>query len=73
MQASVDIYTDVFNGVIKSVVFGGVIMWTAVYQGYNTLPTAEGISKASTRTVVYASVAVLALDFVLTSFMLKGW
>lgn len=73
MQASVDFREDVLNGIIKSVVFGFVVTWIAVYQGYYTVPTAEGIGKASTRTVVYASLAILGLDFVLTALMLKGW
>jgi phospholipid/cholesterol/gamma-HCH transport system permease protein len=71
MSASVDFYIDILNGIIKSLVFGVVITWIAVYQGYYTIPTAEGIGKASTRTVVYASLAILGLDFVLTALMLK--
>jgi phospholipid/cholesterol/gamma-HCH transport system permease protein len=54
-------------------VFGVVITWVAVYQGYYTAPTAAGISRATTKTVVYGSLAVLGLDFILTSFMLGGW
>lgn len=73
MQASVDFRVDVVNGIIKSIVFGLVATWIAVYQGYGTKPTAEGISRATTRTVVYASLAVLGLDFVLTSVMMGGW
>ena len=60
---------DVLNGVIKSVVFGVVVTWIAVFQGYDTVPTSEGISRATTRTVVYASLAVLGLDFILTAVM----
>ena len=73
MQASVDFHTDVVNGIIKGVVFGIVITWVAVYQGYYTVPTAAGISRATTKTVVYGSLAVLGVDFILTSFMLGGW
>jgi phospholipid/cholesterol/gamma-HCH transport system permease protein len=73
MQASVHFRTDVVNGIIKSFVFGIVVTWIAVYQGYYTVPTSEGISRATTRSVVYGSLAVLGLDFVLTAMMLKGW
>lgn len=73
MQASVNFRTDILNGVIKSIVFGFVVTWIAVYQGFFTKPTAEGIGRATTKTVVYASLAVLSLDFMLTAFMLGGW
>ncbi len=73
MQASVDFRIDIINGVIKSIVFGFVITWIAVYQGYYTKPTAEGIGRATTKTVVYSSLAVLGLDFVLTTIMVGGW
>ncbi len=69
MQSSVDFVDDVLNGVIKSVVFGFVCTWIAVYQGYDCVPTSAGISSATTKTVVYSSLAVLALDFVLTAVM----
>jgi phospholipid/cholesterol/gamma-HCH transport system permease protein len=69
MQASVDFHEDVLNGVIKSWVFGAVVTWIAVFEGYDTVPTAEGIGRATTRTVVHASLAVLGLDFVLTALM----
>lgn len=69
MQASVDFRGDVVNGVIKSVVFGFVCAWIAVYQGYDCVPTSAGISSATTKTVVYSSLAVLGLDFVLTAVM----
>jgi phospholipid/cholesterol/gamma-HCH transport system permease protein len=69
MQASVDFWDDVVNGVIKSVVFGFVCAWIAVYQGYACVPTSAGISSATTKTVVYSSLAVLGLDFVLTAVM----
>ena len=70
MQAKVDYQQDVFNGVIKSVVFGIVVTWTAVYEGYTCMPTSEGVSSATTRTVVNSALSVLALDFVLTALML---
>jgi len=73
MQSSVDFQMDVISGVIKSIAFGFVATWIAVYQGYYTVPNALGISRATTKTVVYSSLAVLALDFILTSVMLKGW
>jgi phospholipid/cholesterol/gamma-HCH transport system permease protein len=69
MQASVDFYNDVCNGIIKSVVFAVVVTWIAVFQGYDLIPTSEGIARATTRTVVYASLAVLGLDFFLTAVM----
>ncbi len=73
MQASVDFRLDVINGILKSAVFGVVITWMAVYQGAAATPTAEGISHATTRTVVYSSLMVLGLDFVLTAMMMGGW
>ena len=69
MQNSVSFYDDVLNGVIKSVVFAFVVTWIAVFQGYDCEPTSEGISRATTKTVVYASLAVLGLDFILTALM----
>ncbi|MHB0774369.1 lipid asymmetry maintenance ABC transporter permease subunit MlaE [Halomonas sp. WWR20] len=69
MQDSVDFFDDVMNGMAKSLVFGLVVTWIAVFQGYDLIPTSEGISRATTRTVVYASLAVLGLDFVLTALM----
>jgi len=69
MQNSVSFGEDVLNGVIKSVVFAFVVTWIAVFQGYDCEPTSEGISRATTRTVVYASLAVLGLDFILTALM----
>ena len=60
---------DVVNGVIKSVVFGAVVTWIAVFQGYDARPTSEGISAATTRTVVYSSLAILGIDFLLTAVM----
>lgn len=69
MQAKVDLYDDIYNGVIKSLVFGFVASWIAVFEGYDTLPTSEGVSRATTRTVVHSALAVLGLDFVLTALM----
>ncbi len=69
MQASVDFWHDVANGMIKSVVFAVVVTWIAVYQGYALVPTSEGIARATTKTVVYASLAVLGFDFFLTAVM----
>jgi phospholipid/cholesterol/gamma-HCH transport system permease protein len=69
MQNSVEFVDDVLNGLIKSVVFGFVCAWIAVYQGYDCVPTSAGISSATTKTVVYSSLAVLGLDFVLTAVM----
>jgi phospholipid/cholesterol/gamma-HCH transport system permease protein len=69
MQASVDWYDDVLNGVIKSVVFGVVATWIAVFEGYDSVPTSEGVSRATTRSVVYAALWVLGLDFVMTGLM----
>jgi phospholipid/cholesterol/gamma-HCH transport system permease protein len=72
MQASVDWRQDVMNGVIKSIVFGVAVTWIAVFEGYDATPTAEGVSGATTRTVVTSSLAILALDFVLTALMFTG-
>jgi phospholipid/cholesterol/gamma-HCH transport system permease protein len=72
MQAAVDVRSDIMNGVIKSVVFGIAVTWIAVFEGYDAVPTAEGVSRATTRTVVMSSLAILALDFVLTALMFTG-
>ncbi|WP_394172728.1 lipid asymmetry maintenance ABC transporter permease subunit MlaE [Thalassotalea litorea] len=69
MQAQVDWQQDVLNGVIKSIVFAFVVTWIAVYKGYDCVPTSEGISRATTATVVQASLLVLGLDFILTALM----
>jgi phospholipid/cholesterol/gamma-HCH transport system permease protein len=66
MQDAVELWDDLGKGTIKSIVFALVITWIAVFQGYDTEPTAEGIGRSTTRTVVLSSVMVLALDFVLT-------
>jgi phospholipid/cholesterol/gamma-HCH transport system permease protein len=72
MQANVDLQEDILNGLIKSVVFGVAVTLIALFEGYDAPPTAEGVSYAVTRTVVTSALAVLALDFVLTSFMFTG-
>jgi phospholipid/cholesterol/gamma-HCH transport system permease protein len=72
MQAAVDFREDVLNGIIKSFVFGVAVSWIAVFEGYDAPPTAEGVSRATTRTVVTSSLAILALDFVLTALMFRG-
>jgi phospholipid/cholesterol/gamma-HCH transport system permease protein len=69
MQGGVDVWKDVGNGVVKSIVFGVTVTFVALLQGYDAQPTPEGVSRATTRTVVVASLAVLALDFVLTAMM----
>ncbi|MDR1228268.1 MAG: lipid asymmetry maintenance ABC transporter permease subunit MlaE [Azoarcus sp.] len=72
MRASVDFRYDIVNGAIKSFVFGVAVSLIAVFEGYDCQPTAEGVSRAITRTVVSSALAILALDFVLTSFMFRG-
>lgn len=69
MQAGVDVWLDVGNGVVKSMVFGIAVTFVALYQGYTAQPTPEGVSYATTRTVVMASLLVLGLDFILTALM----
>jgi phospholipid/cholesterol/gamma-HCH transport system permease protein len=69
MQTSVDFQDDIMNGVIKSFVFAIVVTWIALFRGYDAIPTSEGISQATTQTVVQSSLAVLGLDFVLTALM----
>ena len=73
MQASVDFRSDIMNGIIKSVVFGFVVTWIAVYQGYFCESNSAGIARATTKTVVYSSLMVLAMDFILTSMMINAW
>ncbi|MBL0075448.1 MAG: lipid asymmetry maintenance ABC transporter permease subunit MlaE [Rhodocyclaceae bacterium] len=72
MQATVDFREDIVNGIIKSFVFGVIVSWVAVFEGYDAEPTAEGVSGATTRTVVTSSLAILAADFVLTALMFRG-
>ncbi|OQY56230.1 MAG: lipid asymmetry maintenance ABC transporter permease subunit MlaE [Candidatus Parabeggiatoa sp. nov. 2] len=69
MQDKTDFIEDILNGVIKSIVFGIVVTWIAVFEGYDCTPTSEGVSRATTRTVVHASLATLGLDFLLTALM----
>ncbi|MBL1321839.1 MAG: lipid asymmetry maintenance ABC transporter permease subunit MlaE [Methylophaga sp.] len=69
MQVKTDWYGDVLNGVIKSVVFGFVVTWIALFEGYDAIPTSEGVGRATTRTVVHSAFAILGLDFVLTALM----
>ncbi|MCY0388343.1 lipid asymmetry maintenance ABC transporter permease subunit MlaE [Robbsia sp. Bb-Pol-6] len=69
MQGGVNVWADVGNGVLKSLVFGFAVTFIALYQGFEASPTPEGVSRATTRTVVYASLAVLGLDFLLTALM----
>jgi phospholipid/cholesterol/gamma-HCH transport system permease protein len=72
MQAAVDFREDILNGVIKSVVFGTAVTIIALFEGYDAPPTAEGVSGATTRTVVTSSLVILMLDFVLTAIMFRG-
>jgi phospholipid/cholesterol/gamma-HCH transport system permease protein len=72
MQGSVDFQHDVLNGVLKSFVFGVAVTVISLFEGYDAPPTAEGVSGATTRTVVQSSVAVLLLDVILTAFMFRG-
>ncbi|MNR82719.1 putative phospholipid ABC transporter permease protein MlaE [compost metagenome] len=69
MQGGVDVWNDIVNGVIKSIVFGFAVTFVALYQGYEAQPTPEGVARATTRTVVIASLSVLWLDFLLTALM----
>ena len=73
MQSAVNFRIDVLSGIIKSLVFAFVVTWIAVFQGFECVPTAEGISQATTKTVVYSSLSVLGLDFLLTAMMIGGW
>lgn len=72
MQEGVDVYNDILNGVIKSVVFGFVVTMIALYSGWTAKATPEGVSKATTRTVISGSLAVLGLDFLLTALMFSN-
>ena len=71
MQQSVDFYDDFMNGVWKSIAFGFVATWIALFEGYDSIPTSEGVGRATTQSVVHASLAVLGLNFVLTALMLE--
>jgi phospholipid/cholesterol/gamma-HCH transport system permease protein len=72
MQGGVDLFSDIGNGLIKSIVFGIAVTFIALYQGYEARPTPEGVSQATTRTVVISSLVVLALDFLLTAMMFSN-
>ena len=72
MQSSVDFQHDILNGMIKSLVFGVAVTVIALFEGYDAPPTAEGVSGATTRTVVESSLAILMLDFMMTAFMFRG-
>lgn len=72
MQDGVDFYIDVVNSIIKSIVFGVAVGLIALFQGYSARPTPEGVSRATTRTVVVSSLLVLGLDFVMTAFMFSS-
>jgi phospholipid/cholesterol/gamma-HCH transport system permease protein len=69
MQANIDFQDDIINGVIKSIVFGFVTSWIALFEGYDAIPTSEGVSRATTRTVVNSAFSILGLDFILTALM----
>lgn len=69
MQFSIDFQDDIINGVFKSIVFGFVVSWIALFEGYDSVPTSEGVSRATTRTVVNSAFSVLGLDFILTALM----
>lgn len=69
MQAKLDFQDDIINGVIKSLVFGFVTSWIALFEGYDAIPTSEGVSRATTRTVVNSAFSILGLDFILTALM----
>lgn len=72
MQDHADLTDDVMNGVIKSLVFGALVTWIAIFQGADCSPTAEGVGRAATRTVVISSLVILAADFLLTALMFGG-
>jgi phospholipid/cholesterol/gamma-HCH transport system permease protein len=72
MQAAVSFADDIVNGLIKALVFAVLVTWTALYQGYMCEPTSQGISAATTRTVVYSSLLILGFDFILTALMFGG-
>lgn len=72
MQAAVDFRVDVVNGIIKSLYFGVAIIFISVFQGYHAAPTAVGVSRATTQTVVVSALVVLGMDFILTAFMFRG-
>jgi phospholipid/cholesterol/gamma-HCH transport system permease protein len=69
MQNNIDFHDDIINGFIKSAVFGFVVSWIALFEGYDAIPTSEGVSRATTRTVVISAFSILGLDFILTALM----
>ncbi|SMG63295.1 membrane protein containing DUF140 [methanotrophic bacterial endosymbiont of Bathymodiolus sp.] len=69
MQGAIDFHDDIINGVIKSIIFAWLISWIALFEGYDAIPTASGISLATTRTVVTSAFAILLFDFLLTALM----
>lgn len=73
MQSAVDWHEDIWNGIIKSAVFGVLVTWLSVFHGFYSIPTSEGVSAATTRTVVQSSLVVLAMDFILTALMFGGF
>lgn len=73
MQSAVEFRMDILSGLWKSIAFGAVVTWIAVYQGYYSIKTAEGVASATTRTVVFSSIAILVVDFILTAVMIGGW
>lgn len=73
MQAAVNFRLDIWSGILKSIVFAILVIWIAVFQGYTCVATSAGISRATTRTVVYSSLVVLCFDFLLTAMMVGGW
>lgn len=72
IQSNVDFGTDIINMFIKSAVFGAIVVWIAVYQGYHAMPTSEGVSRATTSTVVLGSLAILGANLALTAIMFGG-
>ncbi|MBT4804531.1 MAG: lipid asymmetry maintenance ABC transporter permease subunit MlaE [Legionellales bacterium] len=72
MKSGVDFNVDVMQGIKKSFIFGVVASFIAIYQGFHTDNTASGLGRAATKTVVFSSIAILGLDFILTAFMLGG-
>ena len=69
MQATIDFRDDIINGIIKSIVFAFTVTWIALFEGYDSIPTSEGVSRATTRTVVNSAFTILGLDFILTALM----
>jgi phospholipid/cholesterol/gamma-HCH transport system permease protein len=72
MQSAVDFRYDIWNGIIKSIAFGIAVSVIATFEGFDADPTAEGVSRATTRTVVTSALTVLAIDLILTAFMIRG-